>query len=480
MNSISSVLRTLDPEASSNPHSIQTDRQQPTSIPQINRSIALLVSKKDEWATKPVHDRLRLLDAVASTFTPLCEAWVHLSLDAKGAQQDLYASGWEWASGPMPILRYLNALKRTMTTIHRTGRPPLPSPLVTRPNGQISVRVYPTNFYERLTTPGTTIDVRMEPDLSKEDVLSAQAYPYFQTQPDGKVCLVLGAGNVSGGPVNDSLTKLFVDNCVVLLKMSPVNDYLGQLIETALDSLISEGYLQVVYGGASEGSYITSHDSIDCIHMMGAASTYEKIVYGSGPEGQCHRSNRHPICAKTITAELGNVAPAIIVPGPWSERDLVYQAQQLAANLCDSGSYSCSRTRVIVQHSRWSLRHRLLDRLEAAVSGVPARAAYYPGAIELYERFVSAHPYARPPGVTAEGTLPWTVIPGTDSSNHDEICFTTESFCPVIAETSLEAPSAAEFVACAVDFANNHLWGSLSASIIVHPQSSEIPMCQRQ
>jgi len=39
----------------------------------------------------------------------------------------------------------------------------------------------------------------------------------------------------------------------------------------------------------------------------------------------------------------------------------------------------------------------------------------------------------------------------------------------------LEAPSVAEFVACAVDFANNHLSGTLSASIIVHPLSLRDP-----
>jgi hypothetical protein len=109
------------------------------------------------------------------------------------------------------------------------------------------------------------------------------------------------------------------------------------------------------------------------------------------------------------------------------------------------------------------------------LSDVPARTAYYPGAVELYERFVSAHPQARSLGASEEGTLPWTVISGVNPGNQDEICFTTESFCPVIAETSLEVPSAADFVSQAVDFVNNHLYGTLSASIIVHPQSLRDP-----
>lgn len=454
---------------------IRPERQQATPFSQIDQSIEHLASKKKEWAAISVRDRISILGAVTAAFLPVCDKWVQLSLADKGALQDNYASGWEWASGPMPILRYLRALKRTLNSIEKEGSPPLPSALVKRPNGQICVKIYPLDIYESLTTPGTTIEVWMEPGLTEEDVLSAQALPYFQSEPVGKLCLVLGAGNVSAGPFNDALWKLFVDNQVVVLKMNPVNDYLGPLIETTMDPLISRGYLQVVYGGASEGSYISSHPSIDCIHMMGSARTYEAITFGTGPEGHRRKRERQLICTKPFTAELGNLAPAIIVPGPWQEQDLEYQSQQLASHLCDSGSYSCSRTRVIVQHATWELRQPLLDGLLDALSSIPARVAYYPGAVELYKRFISAHPQAQSTGVEKEDTLPWTMISGIDPSNPKDICFTTESFCPVIAETGLEASSTSEFVDRAVDFVNDCIWGTLSASIIVHPLSLRDP-----
>lgn len=470
-----SDLLSLDHQKSSIPIDLPVTQQQPTAISQIDRSISRLTSKKDEWAAKPVQDRLRLLDAVASAFIPLCDSWVQLGLVAKGARQDPYALGWEWAGGPMPILRYLRALKRTLTAIERTGRPPLPSPLRTRPDGQVFANVYPSNFYERVSTPGTTVDVWMEPGLSEEDVLAEQAREYFLPPKTGKVCAVLAAGNVSGGPFNDCLGKLFVENVVVLLKMNPVNDYIGPLLETALDRLISEGYVQVVYGGANEGSYMVNHPSVDSIYMMGSDKTYEAIVFGTGPEAQRRKDAREPLFSKPFSAELGNIAPAIIVPGPWNDRDLRYQAEQIASHLCDSGSYSCSRSRVIVQHSQWSLRHNLLDHLKTVLSGVLPRAPYYPGATELYERFVSAHPQALRIGAAMDETLPWAVIPDISPDKQDEICFTTESFCPVIAETSIDAPNAADFIAKAVDFANSELWGTLSATIIVHPKSLHEP-----
>jgi len=447
----------------------------PTTIEDMDRSIASLRSLKDAWAKVAVQDRIHLLDAVLAKYAPLCDQWVRLGLGAKGALQDAYAAGWEWASGPMPILRFLRGLRRTLAGIERSGKPPLPGPLGTRPNGQVSVRVYPTNFYERLSTPGTTAEVWMEAGLSTEMALESQAAAYKRKEAVGKVCLVLGAGNLSCIPVNDSLTKLFIDNDVVLLKMNPVNDYLGPLIESAFQPLISEGCFKVLYGGAAEGAYLCSHPGIDCLHMTGSDKTYEEIVFGAGAEGRQRKLERRPACDKPFTAELGNIAPAIIVPGPWSQSDLSYQAEQLASHLCDSGSYSCSRTRLILQHADWPQRNGLLSEIEAVLGQVPPRVPYYPGAVEQYEHFMTGHPKAKSCGTKQEGTLPWTLIPDIDPSNAEDLCLRRESFCPVIAETALQAASAAEFVTRAVEFANQRVWGTLTASIIVHPRSLRDP-----
>lgn len=446
-----------------------------TTTAEMESSMALLSSRKDAWARTPAGERVRLLDAIRDAFAPVCDAWVQLGLEAKGAQSDLYASGWEWGSGPLPILRYLRALKRTWLAIATSGRPPLPGPLAVRPNGQVSLRVYPTDLYERLTTPSTTVDVWMEPGLSPQAVLNARAAPYAPEARTGKVCLVLGAGNISGIAFTDTLSKLFVDNSVVLLKMNPVNDYLGALIQAALAPLISAGYLQLAYGGAAEGAYLVHHPAIDCIHITGSHTTYEAIVFGTDPEASRRKLQHAPLCTKRITAELGNVGPAIVVPGPWSKQDVRYQAEQLAANLCDAGSYTCSRARVIVQHADWPNGSQLLDQLQTTLSRIQQRVAYYPGAGRLYQRFISAHPGARMCGGAVEGGLPWTLIPDVDPAHADDPCFTTESFCPVMAATQLEAPSPAEFVARAVDFANSRLWGSLTAAIIVHPDSLRDP-----
>ena len=77
---------------------------------------------------------------------------------------------------------------------------------------------------------------------------------YYKDSPrPERTVLVLGAGNITAIPVMDVVTKLFNEGKVCLLKMSPVNDYLGPFLEEAFSDPIQRGFLSVVYGGAEEG-----------------------------------------------------------------------------------------------------------------------------------------------------------------------------------------------------------------------------------
>jgi hypothetical protein len=107
---------------------------------------------------------------------------------------------------------------------------------------------------------------------------------------------------------------------------------------------------------------------------------------------------------------------------------------------------------------------------------VPLRKAYYPGARQQFQLFHEAHPEARSCGAdTRVDRLPWLFITDVASDRADEICFTTEPFTSVMSETSLEADSTADFVRRATSFINDRVWGSLNASLIVHPQTVQDP-----
>ena len=60
---------------------------------------------------------------------------------------------------------------------------------------------------------------------------------------------------------------------------------------------------------------------------------------------------------------------------------------------------------------------------------------------------------------------------GADPGNGDDICFTTEAFCSLMAETALPAADPARFLDQAVRFANDALWGTLSATVLVDPRT---------
>jgi hypothetical protein len=161
----------------------------------------------------------------------------------------------------------------------------------------------------------------------------------------------------------------------------------------------------------------------------------------------------------------------VIVPGRWSGADLAYQAEHTATMLVNNAGFNCLSARVLVTHAGWPQRQSFLDALAAALARIGARRAYYPGADERRHAFLIDHPGARVIGEGETGAPGWALVEGVDPERTDDICFTTEAFCGLCAETALPAPNAAEFTRVAVDFCNDVLWGSLSATVLVHPSS---------
>ena len=337
----------------------------------------------------------------------------------------------------------------------------------------------PHTVYDRLLFQGVTAEVWMQPDVGVEDLPNTQAVAYSTSREpeDATVCLVLAAGNASCiGPM-DAVYKLFVENQAVVYKSHPVNACLGPLVEEGFRSLIEYGSFRVVHGGAA-GSYLCRHPGVDNIHITGSDKTFDAIVFGKGEEGAQHKARHSPLMHKRVTAELGNVSPVIVVPGPWSREDLAYQAENLATMLATNAGFFCVTSRVIVQHAEWRQKQALLDELAHVLSRLPARKAYYSGAAQRHAAFLAAHPTAELYGCgpsDALGRLPWTLIRELDPAEADELCYGTEAFCSLAGETAIPADNIPEFIDRAVDFANDRLWGSLAVTIIVHPESLRDP-----
>ena len=80
---------------------------------------------------------------------------------------------------------------------------------------------------------------------------------------------------------------------------------------------------------------------------------------------------------------LGCVTPVIIVPGHWSNKELDYQARQIAGQVFNNGSFNCNAAKVLVTSSKWAQREEFLDRLRAIFKSAEPHKAYYPGAVAL-------------------------------------------------------------------------------------------------
>jgi aldehyde dehydrogenase (NAD(P)+) len=103
----------------------------------------------------------------------------------------------------------------------------------------------------------------------------------------------------------------------------------------------------------------------------------------------------------------------------------------------------------------------------------PPRVPYYPGARERYAEAIAGRGDVRTVG-GGEGTLPWTLVCGLDASSSDPV-FGRELFCPVLFEVPIASGDPVEFLARAVDFSNDRLFGTLSANLVVHPSTLRDP-----
>jgi acyl-CoA reductase-like NAD-dependent aldehyde dehydrogenase len=440
------------------------------SLDAIQQELKGLQANKDKWVVAGIDERIGILDEIRRDFIPVSQDWVTVCMEAKGIVPHAHGEGEEWGTLGN-VYNLLGSLRSSLLDIEKYGRPQISGSIVMLPNGQVSARVFPRTKIEAMLYAGLSQEVWMEPGVTIAETLQSQAEIYRDKIKRGVVNLVLGAGNASSLPVNDSLCKLFLENRVVILKLNPVNAYLAPLIEKGFSSLIVRGFFRVVSGGITEGNYLCNHPAVDEIHLTGSDKTFEAIVFGSGPEGAKRKADKTPLILKKVTGELGNITPIIVVPGPWSQNDIRKQAEKVTTWLIHNAGCNCLTPRVLVQHKNWPQREAFTEAIGDVMSNLETRRAYYPGAEERHAAFVSAHPEARQFGRSSRGYLPWTLIIDVDPKNTSDICFNTEAFCSLFAETAIEARDTPDFIDRAVDFVNKTLWGTLTASIIIHPKS---------
>lgn len=450
-----------------------------TPLAELDVVVGRLAARKAAFAALSVPDRLVLLDAVIDRLFEHQDAWAELESRAKGAWPGSIPYGEVYMSGPVPTARHLRMLKVALADIRDHGAPQAGGRATSvRADGRLVVNVMPFDLWDRAAFLGYSADVWMEPGVTKDTLKSHQAESYRKPHLAGKVSLVLGAGNQSSIPMTDALHKLFVDNSVVLIKMNPVNEYLGPVFRQIFQPLVDQGFVEVVYGGAEQGAYLCTHAGVDDIHITGSDQTHDAIVWGprEGREDRKQRGER--ACTKPISSELGNVTPIVIVPGDWSDSDIAFHAESVAAMVSNNASFNCIAGKLLVTSKDWKQHGQFMAAVRQALRDTPPKKAYYPGARDRWQKFVDGHAQAETLGKDGPDTVPWTLIPNLDAVKKDDPCFRVEPFCGVLHEVALPGATAVDFLPGAVQFCNDSVWGTLAVHVVIHPSTRKDPACE--
>ncbi|AKQ63188.1 Aldehyde dehydrogenase [Myxococcus hansupus] len=449
----------------------------PTSASTLDAAVQRVKEGSRAWVKRSVPERIAVLESLRQAYAAVAEPSVRAACEAKGIDPDSALAGEEWLAGPMVVLRNLRLLVDALKDIQRHGVPHIPaSRLRTLEDGRLAARLYPRDALDGMLLPRNVGEVYFQPGVTASNLREHQA-SFYRKPHEGRVCAVLGGGNVNSIPPADCLYKLFVEGTACVLKMNPVNAYLGPFLEQAFAPLSRLDVFAVVYGGGEEGAALVNHPAVDEVHVTGSDATHDALVWGPpGPEAEARRARDEPLLRKPFTSELGNISPVVVVPGPYSEGELRFQADNIAGMVANNASFNCNAAKLLVQPKTWARRAELVDGVRHGLGHAAVRRAYYPGAAQRWTQFTQGRSNLQLVGTATEGELPYALIADVDPSQSSDRVFRQEPWCTVLSETGLPGTDdPAAFLEQVVSFLNTQVWGTLNATLIVHPETLKDP-----
>ena len=446
------------------------DIPRPSSADALDDALHTLDSNKHTWARTSLADRIRMLQRMKETLMPQAAHWATTAAHKKGIPVGSPLLGEEWLAGPYACMSALNLYIETLGA--QPGKAYLNTlPQRTLPGGQLAVKVFPHTLIETLLAGGVSAEVWMKSGVTSANLAShtAQAYSQPEATRSGKVALVLGAGNVAAIAPLDVLYKLLVQHEVCIVKLNPVNDYMLPFFSAMLQPAIDLGVVRIFKGDVDVGAYLTSHPLVETIHITGSEAVHDAIVWGTGDVAKQRKAAGTPQNTRPIHSELGAITPTIVVPGPWSESDLQFQAEALVTQKLQNGGFNCAASQVVLMSAGWSLAPRFEQLVKQVMRDAPQRAPYYPGASQRVQAVLQRYPQAEV--LSSAEALSQRVFLPLDAAPADRHFFDHEVFSSALGRVLLEPADPQAFLRAAIAYANTELRGTLSANIIIHPQT---------
>ena len=226
------------------------------------------------------------------------------------------------------------------------------------------------------------------------------------------------------------------------------------------------------------------------VHLTGGGATYDALVWGlpSDPETATRKASKQPLLPKPFSSELGCVTPWLLVPDDaWTTSDLEHHAWQLANTVVANASCNCLSPKALLLPKEWAHTERFVTILKEALRQIHVPPPYYPGLHERFAQFEQAYPTAEKieaphsSAIAADAASRFGAPTGLllielDSAKcaDDEYALTREAFAPVLAIVRLEGTAEPEaFLRHAVPFANERIFGNLSVTVLLHPQTEK-------
>ncbi|MBV0893798.1 aldehyde dehydrogenase family protein [Microbacterium sp. NC79] len=426
----------------------------------LDADIAALEMGGKIWSTLTVGQRSTVLGHVRDAVAKHAEEWALTAAASKGLDAQHPLRGEEWLAGPYATLAGLDALKSSLDALVAGNSPIADARTSLTPTGQVAVHAFPATKIDAMLLNGFTGEVWLKPGVTVDQAKRTAGLAQLTPTEGGGVGLVLGAGNVTSIPILDVMYELIAFNRVALLKLNPTQDSLLGVFRKALQPLIEPGFVRIVTGAGDVGAYLTAHEGFSHVHITGSAVTFDTIVWGPGEAGQKRKATGQPQLTTPITGELGGVAPIIVVPGPWTQADLDYQAEHVVTMRLQNSGHICISGQVVIVSPDWEQKDDFLAAVRRAYAKAPQRPVWYPNSDA--KRAIATNAY---PDAEQYGPRLLVEIDGDDDATTLE---TTEFFSPVLGIVEVDG-TGQQFVENAVAYANERLAGTLGANVLIDP-----------
>ncbi|GBG27307.1 Hypothetical Protein FCC1311_035292 [Hondaea fermentalgiana] len=341
--------------------------------------------------------------------------------------------------------------------------------------GRKSVHV-PRSFGE--WAAGTSLDI-----LLQQGAPDPRVSPPAVNLASSQVCVVLGGGSQSYLSVSDILHQLFVEGQVPLFKHHHLRALSVEPVGKLFSSIIEDGFMDHVLCDPLTTRRLAADPRVGAVHVTGSKASHDAIL----------RHLRSAEQEKRMTSQLSCVTPWVVVPGgdEWTLGELEAQAKAVVNGLVKQQACNCYAPNMLVIDADWPSKETFLTELRTALALAPQPPAYYPGTKERYDNLVAAYEgrsdavleYIESP--EQEGLAP-DFVQDDDPRKPLQVllilhkvnmrsfqrapAFSIEPFAPVLTICEMENTlnDEALFLKQTARFLNNHVFGSLSCTLIVH------------